>query len=129
MLPRRDAGSATFAVSINTINDIMENQEQESVVNQAVAEPAVEPVASPADELSADTQEQQPKVYDEESVRTLVAEAEQRGYLRGRNEKIEMEMSRRGLFEQPDGREEAPKPSDPRNPCDMLSYIRPSVWD
>lgn len=110
----------------------MENQEQETVVNQAAeasGESAVEPVASQADESAADHQEQLPKVYDEESVRALVAEADQRGYLRGRNEKIEMELSRRGLFEQPDGRDATVRPSDPRNPCDMLSYIRPSVWD
>ncbi len=113
----------------------MENQEQEAViVNQgaeAVEEPAAVEVAPQCDPPDQPTEvaEEAPEVYDEERVRTLVAEAEQRGYLRGRNEKIEMELSRRGLFEQPDGREEAVGNADPRNPCDMLSYIRPSVWD
>lgn len=101
----------------------MENQEKETVENQEAVDVAVDV----AGETAATGPEQ--TVYTEERVATLVAEAEQRGYLRGRNEKIEMELSARGLFEQPDDTATAAHAADPRNPCDMLSYIRPSVWD
>ncbi len=60
----------------------------------------------------------------------LVAEAEQRGYLRGRNERISEELDAPALYGIP-GRDDAAKSQeeDPNNPCGFLSYIRPSVWD
>lgn len=59
-------------------------------------------------------------------VEALIAEAEQRGYLRGRNEAIEVEMRRLSQWENrrnPD--------DDERNVSQplILNHLRRSVWD
>lgn len=60
----------------------------------------------------------------------LVAEAEQRGYLRGRNERISEELDAPALYGIPGGDDaDKSQEEDPNNPCGFLSYIRPSVWD
>lgn len=51
------------------------------------------------------------------SVEALVAEAERRGYLRGRNERIEQLMAQPGVWEEPDT-----GPS-------ILNRPRRSIWD
>ncbi len=63
---------------------------------------------------------------DEEEVARLVAEAEQRGYLRGRNEKIAMEMRSPSLWETI---RDDDQPDDDAEPPAILRYLRPSVWD
>ena len=56
----------------------------------------------------------------------LIAEAEQRGYLRGRNESIEQLMQTPSGFESPIG----VKTTDDTNGEPLiLSNIRPSIWD
>lgn len=60
-------------------------------------------------------------------IATLVAEAEERGYLRGRNEKIAMEMRSPSLWEtmrEPEHKSDREKPQ----PL-ILNHLRPSVWD
>lgn len=60
-------------------------------------------------------------------VDTLVNEAEERGYLRGRNETIEAKMSEPGMWQSStsSSREEAERKD--RNP--FLQRVRRSVWD
>lgn len=59
-------------------------------------------------------------------IATLIAEAEERGYLRGRNEKIAIEMRSPALWEtiheSTDKQDEKPQPL-------ILNHLRPSVWD
>lgn len=50
-------------------------------------------------------------------IETLVAEAERRGYIRGRNERIEELMAEPGVWEQPESQPE------------ILSRRRRSIWD
>lgn len=59
-------------------------------------------------------------------VEKLIAEAEQRGYLRGVNEQIEKRMARPGLLEIAVG--DADKTENPRR-CQILNVVRPCVWD
>ena len=56
-------------------------------------------------------------------IEAMLAEAEQRGYLRGRNEQIEKLMASPQIEEA--GIEEAPGETYPM----ILSNIRPSIWD
>lgn len=58
-------------------------------------------------------------------VDALVNEAEERGYLRGRNEQIETKMAEPGMWQSTSAREEAG--SSERNP--FLRRVRRSVWD
>lgn len=60
------------------------------------------------------------KDADEPSIDSLVKEAEQRGYLRGRNEQIEVKMRETAP-------ENAPQPS--RNETSILNRLRRSVWE
>lgn len=57
-------------------------------------------------------------------VESLVAEAEQRGYVRGRNERIELEMQRPPMWngDVPEANERESQPS-------ILNNMRQSVWD
>lgn len=67
-------------------------------------------------------------------LRTLIAEAEQRGYLRGRNERIEAEIMTPAdpYFGLPSGAA-APDPSDDVDDDDscpgFLAHLRPGFWD
>lgn len=63
---------------------------------------------------------------DEAEIQRLLAEAEQRGYMRGRNEAIENLMQAPALFEST----AAPAADSTPNPADgFLSGLRPGVWD
>lgn len=63
---------------------------------------------------------------DSPDIDTLVAEAEKRGYLRGRNEKIELEMKRPALWDETAGEK---KPDKPEPQPSILNNMRRSVWD
>ncbi len=70
------------------------------------------------------------------SAEELIAEAEQRGYLRGRNEALAESLSRPAMMAEPGvGPEAASAPAAPSSPLtddlssSFLSHIRPSVWD
>ena len=56
-----------------------------------------------------------------------IAEAEQRGYMRGRNERIEELMHRPGIMERP-GSQEIHQATT-RNDRGFLSHIKVSIWD
>ena len=54
-----------------------------------------------------------------------IAEAEQRGYLKARNELLSEKMQQPGLWQMPAaGDTNAGEPE-----LDLLNYIRPSIWD
>ena len=60
------------------------------------------------------------------AISALIAEAEQRGYLRGRNESIEALMQRPGMMEHRDtGRPQDPSDTEPM----ILGNRRPSIWE
>lgn len=70
------------------------------------------------------------------STETLIAEAEQRGYLRGRNEALAESLNRPAMMAEPGvGATEAAAPASESQPLTddlssaFLSRIRPSVWD
>lgn len=59
-------------------------------------------------------------------VARLVAEAEERGYVRGRNEAIAEAMKRRGVWEGPSAQSGS---GSARSRPVVLSNVRRSVWD
>lgn len=59
-----------------------------------------------------------------ENLQQLISEAEERGYIRGRNEQIEKQMQSSGLWQDPSA---ASPPADETFP--ILSAPRPSIWD
>ncbi len=70
------------------------------------------------------------------STEELIAEAERRGYLRGRNEALAESLNRPAMMAEPGvGTTEATAPATESQPLTddlssaFLSRIRPSVWD
>ena len=60
---------------------------------------------------------------EEEKLKQQLAEAEERGYQRGLNARIEQEMNRPGVWEQP--------PQDPiteEETYQILAHPTPSIW-
>lgn len=98
-----------------------EETQPETTPEADAAEEAAAPAESPESNDSSET----PEATD---IEALLAEAEQRGYLRGRNEAIEASMHTPALLENSRltrARElEAPDPASL-----FLSRIRPGVWD
>lgn len=81
---------------------------------------STEPAAAPE---PAATQEEIP------DIEARLAEAEQRGYLRGRNERIEALMKEPGIFErQPPAGVAAPELNSDSSPM-ILNNPRISIWD
>lgn len=68
-----------------------------------------------------------------EELERAVAEAEQRGYRRGRNEMLSQPMRRNGIWEQPHRQDDAPAVAAEGDDADddlvLLRRIRPSIWD
>lgn len=96
---------------------------EETEENVAAEEPRM-PEKSDDDTAAAEPVEMVAK----DEVNRLVAEAEARGYLRGKNENAAMSMSTPRLWENPCrtamDQESLPDPSN-----GFLSKIRPGVWD
>lgn len=61
------------------------------------------------------------------AVEAQLAEAEQRGYLRGRNEAVALDMKERGLWDSDEKTDTPERPS--LSIPSILSRIRRSVWD
>lgn len=61
------------------------------------------------------------------NIECAIAEAEQRGYLRGRNERIEELMQRPGILERPDNGEIHSAETKADN--GFLSHLKISIWD
>ena len=73
-------------------------------------------------------QSDQPEETSSPDVDRLVAEAEQRGYLRGRNEAISEAMTSRPLWE--NSRLTEARALEQPDPASLfLSRLRPDVWD
>lgn len=89
----------------------------------AHAEPTVAELSTP--EPLPEPQAAQP-APDESEIAAMIAEAEERGYLRGRNEAIENALSGPGLWQLATDEGE-PVDSLPEVP--ILQALRPSVWD
>lgn len=69
----------------------------------------------------------------EQDLNQLIAEAEQRGYLRGLNEKLSGQLHQPALYADL-AREKTDRPAEDTADCDsltsrFLSNIRPGVWD
>lgn len=60
---------------------------------------------------------------EEEKLKELLAEAEERGYQRGLNAQIEQEMKRPGIWEQ------APQEEPPEDAFQILARPIRSVWE
>jgi|GEM_PF-963733 len=65
---------------------------------------------------------------DETRLQAMLAEAENRGYLRGRNESIEELMSRPGMLERNAAQRSADDADGGSEPM-ILSHCRVSIWD
>jgi|GEM_PF-1577926 hypothetical protein len=111
-----------------------ENDDELTAVSQEVVEPAygeeIVNDAEPATSVSEPPTENETGAsgVPQEEVDRLVAEAEARGYARGRNEVLAAGMHTSQLWENScrTAMEEAQKPDPAMN---FLSKIRPSIWD
>jgi hypothetical protein len=111
-------------------NPVIENlAEQAAVPAENLETPETAEQLDGAESTEECDDDQQPTVTQEQLER-LVAEAEERGYLRGRNESIAELMKRPGMFERAD----ADSMSDSTDSAGssevmILNNLRPSVWD
>lgn len=92
-------------------------------VNETSALPP-EPLKTVGDALK-NGDEPQPE-DDKPDVEKLIAEAEQRGYLRGVNEQIEKRMAQPGLLEI--ATDDTDTQASSRQ-CRILNVVRPCIWD
>ena len=109
------------------MNDEMKkpvNDENEAQAQEPAAVEEVKPVEEP---MPAEPVEE-PQGVPIEEVNRRVAEAEARGYLRGRNEAVAERMNTPALWENP-RRTEMEQECNPDPACGFLSKIRPSAWD
>lgn len=114
----------------------MENHHEHDLTPEPVDNPtpdavdtATEPETVTVAEAEAEAESKevvgQPQ-RDEAEIAAMVAQAEQRGYLRGRNEAIENALSGPGLWQLATDEGE-PVGHEPEVP--ILQALRPSVWD
>lgn len=100
-----------------------ERAENEVKEKSAVAESVAEnqPEENDKDEASSMSREE---------IATLIAEAEQRGYLRGRNEAVSLAMNETSVWSMA-GSDSGGKRQQSSSESDtaFLRHIRPSVWD
>lgn len=99
-------------------------QEQEQPETPAAETPVQQSVPQPEEPAPV---EQPATAVDSTDMQRLIAEAEQRGYLRGRNEAIEQLMQAPSLFGGTVTAQERVAESDPAE--GFLSGLRPGVWD
>lgn len=97
----------------------MENLENiQNIVDSPESLESHDEIASPVTEPAA------PAPSSDADLSRLIAEAEQRGYLRGRNEQIEATV-----MKQPDDLCAAPSAGQDDCYPGFLSHIRPDFWD
>lgn len=92
----------------------VEQPDVEQPVNPEITEATPEPTPAEANELSAEVQ-------------ALIAEAEQRGYLRGRNDAAQQWLNS-NLYDNPLRQPAPQEAADPLADA-FLSAIPPGVWD
>lgn len=98
----------------------------EEIQPETTPEPeATEEAPAPAEAPESHESTETPEATD---IEALLAEAEQRGYLRGRNEAIEASMHTPALLE--NSRLTRARALEAPDPASLfLSRIRPGVWD
>lgn len=120
--PEKEVTASADAVPMETESEITANDSAETAADEAAAEePAPEAANEPAEKGAEVTAAAAAVPVDE--VERLVAEAEQRGYLRGRNETIETEVM-------PAPAPSASDDSTVGESCpSFLAHLRPGFWD
>lgn len=119
--PEKEVTASADAVPMETAVEITANDPAETAADEGAEESAPE-AANESDEKAAEVTAAAAAVPMEE-VERLVAEAEQRGYLRGRNETIEAEVM-------PVPAPSAADDSTVGESCpSFLAHLRPGFWD
>lgn len=118
--PQKEVTVSAEAAPMEAAVEITANEPAETAADEAAEEPAPEAANEP-DEKVAEVTAAAAVPFDE--VERLVAEAEQRGYLRGRNETIEAEVM-------PAPAPSAADDSTVGESCpSFLAHLRPGFWD
>lgn len=83
------------------------------------------------DQLASSQNSQTPELSQPHELSQDIAEAERRGYLRGRNEALAERLAEPGLWEMADDADffEPDDSAEPRGEVEVLRNIRPNVWD
>ncbi len=119
--PEKEVTASADAVPMETAVEITANEPAETAADEAAAEESAPEAANESDEKAAEVTAAAAIPFDE--VERLVAEAEQRGYLRGRNETIETEVM-------PAPAPSAADDSTVGESCpSFLAHLRPGFWD
>lgn len=103
-------------------NATPEIQENATEPDESQQEETTDPIPSETEENPEEPSETESEKPDLEA---LLAEAERKGYLKGRNERIEELMREPRMFQQLT----EPKPSTPQTEESFLANMRPSIWD
>lgn len=88
-----------------------------------------EPLTESTEPTEPQPAEPQAAAVSQDEVARLVAEAEQRGYLRALNERARQQMDRPALFENPARRRQASVPEADNLVSAFLSRLPRGVWD
>lgn len=119
--PEKEVTASAEATPMETESEITANEPAETAADEGAEEPAPEAANEPARQTAEVTVAAAAVPIDE--VERLVAEAEQRGYLRGRNETIEAEVM-------PAPAPSAADDSTVGESCpSFLAHLRPGFWD
>lgn len=120
--PEKEVTASADAVPMTTAVEITANEPAETAADEAAAEESAPEAANESDGQVAEVIDSAESMTMEE-VERLVAEAEQRGYLRGRNETIEAEVM-------PAPAPSAADDSTVGESCpSFLAHLRPGFWD
>lgn len=120
--PEKEVTASAEPVTMETAVEITANDPAETASDEAAPEESAPEAANEPDEQTAEVTAAAAAVPVDE-VERLVAEAEQRGYLRGRNETIEAEVM-------PAPAPSASDDSTVGESCpSFLAHLRPGFWD
>ncbi len=120
--PEKEVTASAEAAPMEAAVEIPANEPAETAADEAAAEESAPEAANEPDEKAAEVTAAAAAVPIDE-VERLVAEAEQRGYLRGRNETIEAEVM-------PAPAPSAADDSTVGESCpSFLAHLRPGFWD
>lgn len=122
-----DAAQTATKNLTDALVDIVANATPE--IQENAAEPDESQQEETSDPIPSETEENPEEPSETESekpdLEALLAEAERKGYLKGRNERIEELMREPRMFQQLT----EPKPSTPQAAESFLANMRPSIWD
>ena len=123
----RDAAQPAENKLTNALVDLVANAAPE--IQENAAEPDESQQEETTDPIPSETKENLEEPSETESekpdLEALLAEAERKGYLKGRNERIEELMKEPRMFQELTG----PKSSAPQTEESFLANLRPSIWD